>query len=1021
MSSLISYFKSQKYLLLLILMLCSAPSYSLFPLENDTIKHRVFVTANTADIEEDSIIYTELKNLFSANPEPFTFIISGDLISEDITQENASFQIAKIRKLLETSSGSENGRVVIIPGERDWADSGEEGWKSVKELEKRVKDLGYSHVTWAHKKGCPGPRVIKLNPNLLLVTINTQWWNHPYDKPKPVDANCDVITDIDFQEAFEDVLDENKDKNILIAGHYPIISLGEYGGYMPVTRYIFPLPVVGGFIAAYHRNVGSTDDIVNENFDDIRRMLGQTIAYRKTLIYLSGHELNLQILNRGENYAINSGSIGVARHAGRNRSALISEKMRGVIEIVYYESGRIDSIVHEYTEAEEFTLHSRFNLYQEACGKVEGATPVNTAIVPCEEKPVVTEKMAGTYDTPAIVAAGPEYAAGRFKRFWFGDHYRDTWTQEVEVPYLDLDNTFGGLTPYRRGGGRQSKSLRLKAPDGRRYVFRSVNKDASVRLPYELRDTVAGEVMRDQTTIAQPYGALAADVMQTELGFLHPHPQLYVMPDDEKLGPFREEFGNMLGMLEEFPREPDKGEAAYADSDQVLKSYKLFSKLYADHDNRINSQHFARARMFDILIGAGDRHEDNWKWAGYDQTKGKEYEPIPRDRDNIFTLFDGFLPFMVDREWALPMFEEFDYKIKGLRSLTWQARHLDRFLASELSRDDWVEAAKFVQERVTDEVIETAVRNMPLETYEISGKEIEAKLKERIKDLDTYAEEYYEMLAREVDVVGSNDDEYFEVLRNEGGSVAVVVYNIADKGSKERGNKLLYRRTFYPNETKEVRLFGLGGEDVFFVEGESKKSIKVRIVGGHGDDTYEDKSRVKASAKKTLIYEKDGGENIDLGKEAKLVSSVNESAYDYDRTAFKYNTYLPLLWVLYNSSNKFVFAGALRFTTQRYGKEDYSTKHTIGAGLATGGSKVVGYDGTFHHVLGKWDVTLRGGAAYPAYVVEFYGLGNDTVKDGNSKKPTPTPTPANDSPGFAAVFVIAGVLLVAYLIGRKRE
>ena len=41
-------------------------------------------------------------------------------------------------------------------------------------------------------------------------------------------------------------------------------------------------------------------------------------------------------------------------------------------------------------------------------------------------------------------------------------------------------------------------------PDGRQFFFRSVDKDPSATLPPELRATVAGDVVRDQTSSALP-------------------------------------------------------------------------------------------------------------------------------------------------------------------------------------------------------------------------------------------------------------------------------------------------------------------------------------------------------------------------------------------------------------------------------------------------------------------------------------------------------------------------------------
>src|SRR2546425_975959 len=77
------------------------------------------------------------------------------------------------------------------------------------------------------------------------------------------------------------------------------------------------------------------------------------------------------------------------------------------------------------------------------------------------------------------LAAGPEYRAGWLHQVLFGRHYRDLWTTSIEVEVLDLAAFAGGLTPLRRGGGGQTRALRLAGADGRHYVFRSVNKQPS--------------------------------------------------------------------------------------------------------------------------------------------------------------------------------------------------------------------------------------------------------------------------------------------------------------------------------------------------------------------------------------------------------------------------------------------------------------------------------------------------------------------------------------------------------------
>jgi hypothetical protein len=88
------------------------------------------------------------------------------------------------------------------------------------------------------------------------------------------------------------------------------------------------------------------------------------------------------------------------------------------------------------------------------------------------------------------VVAGPEYQAGAVQRFLWGRNYRDLWTRPVRVEVLDPDTFAGGLTPLRVGGDFASNTLHLLGADGRRYVFRSINKNVSKGLGPEFEGTI---------------------------------------------------------------------------------------------------------------------------------------------------------------------------------------------------------------------------------------------------------------------------------------------------------------------------------------------------------------------------------------------------------------------------------------------------------------------------------------------------------------------------------------------------
>src|ERR1044071_4232289 len=119
------------------------------------------------------------------------------------------------------------------------------------------------------------------------------------------------------------------------------------------------------------------------------------------------------------------------------------------------------------------------------------------------------------------VVAGAEYKASSLHQWLWGSNYRTEWTTPVTVPIMMLDTAKGGLTPYRRGGGHQTRSLHCKNAGDKEYTLRSVNKTLSRVLPEILWGTFAEKQVNDEVSMAYPYGALAVPVMAQAAGVYH--------------------------------------------------------------------------------------------------------------------------------------------------------------------------------------------------------------------------------------------------------------------------------------------------------------------------------------------------------------------------------------------------------------------------------------------------------------------------------------------------------------------
>jgi hypothetical protein len=67
-----------------------------------------------------------------------------------------------------------------------------------------------------------------------------------------------------------------------------------------------------------------------------------------------------------------------------------------------------------------------------------------------------------------------------------------------------------------------------------------------------------------------------------------------------------------------------------------------------------------------------------------------------------------------------------------------------------------------------------------------------------------------------------------------------------------------YERTFIPSETKELRLYLLGGADRATVRGAASDEIIVRVIGGYDDDVLAD----SAGGGATYLYDADGENEV---------------------------------------------------------------------------------------------------------------------------------------------------------------
>lgn len=583
---------------------------------------------------------------------------------------------------------------------------------------------------------------------------------------------------------------------------------------------------------------------------------------------------------------------------------------------------------------------------------------------PAHAKPQVP----ATGSDSVTVVPGPQYAAGGWWRFWWGDHYRKAWTTPIRAEILHCGQFTGGVAPAGTVGGRQTRTLRLRGVDGRHYYFRSLDKDPSEVLPPVLRTSIAYDILRDQISSQHPLAAVVVSSLATGFGVPHPDPRLVVFADEPGLGEFREEYRGVPGLIEEAADEA-MGDFAGRPPVEVVGSQTLMERLQSSWADRVDPRPFLQARLLDFYVGDWDRHPNQWRWAAFDEGGGRLWRPIPLDRDQAFSRLDGVFPSIT--QWLVPRFTRFGPDYDAL-SLHWNARFIDRRFLAELERPVFDSLATDLRERFTDEVVERALRRLPPPLYDLDAAWLRENLKARRGTLPQAADRFYLLMAREVDVHGRNEAEEALISAGADGSVTVEVRR------RTPGADPYFRRRFHSGETREIRLYLYGGDDLAVVRGGDAMPIRVRLVGGAGDDEV----RFETDTRGVHVYDEERGARVTGARllrvngkpyapSADVPDPMDPPPRDWGRWS------MPSATIGLSSDYGFKLGAGNTWYDYGFRKEPYASKVSLSGALST----ELKYDlrlATDFRFENSRAFAMGRLSASSFGVLNFYGLGNQS-------------------------------------------
>jgi len=903
---------------------------------------------------------------------PTDLVFLGDNIYPlGLPSKNHEYRLIS-EKILESQLNlvqSLNGNAYFIAGNHDWKKGKKGGLKRIKRQEKFVESYFDKSLNKKVKlypgDACGDPKVIKVDKDLVYVFVDSQWWLNNWDEEKKMNRGCDIKTRGDLLVRMEEIFMNYKNDEIVVFMHHPLMSNGKHGGYFSMKHHLFPLtevnsklwiplPLIGSAYPIFRQTTGSVQDLSNHLYQEL--VSGLTYSAKKwdvDVIFASGHEHNLQYFDEAEIKQVISGSASKVSYAAKGGEADFAVKARGYAKIDFYKNA--EAWIEFYTIADATsapTIAFRQQLRQARAGtkKAEINYP---ALV----------------DRDTVLAVNKSFEGSRGMKFWLGEQYRSMWATDVQVPLINLETKHGGLEPIKKGGGMSSNSLRMEKENGQQYILRSINKDYTKLVDAKFANMKALNIMKDQNSASHPYGALMIPSLSKAAGIYSTQPELVYLKHQRGLGNYNAFFPEEMYLLEQRPSGNWSDADYFGNSSEIIGYTDLLEILREKKSHFVDQEWVLKSRLFDLFIHDWDRHDDQWRWASFQEGDKTIYRPIPRDRDQVFYKFEGVIPVYVST-FLMKKFKTMKGDVKDVKHLSFNARYFDRYYLNGLDWSDWEKITKELQMSMTDEVLDSALLALPPEVRG-QNKEVISLLKERRGNLLSISRRLYDFISSEVEVPATDNDDRFELTRFDDGRLEVKHF----VNRKSKGDLLKYARTFYPHETKEVRLFGLRGLDEFIVNGANNAPIKVRIIGG------EDKDKLINNTKGKRIYAYDSSGGIKIkGNGVKDLSADEVDINEYDRYGYKYNTSVPFLRGGYTYDDGVWLGLTHTWTRHAWRKEPYKSKQQVAALVAPGSQDafMFMYDGHFPDLIGKVDFYPELRIEYPV-IENFFGYGNESV------------------------------------------
>jgi hypothetical protein len=333
--------------------------------EATAIESTVFLIGDAGNPAPEEPVLKALKRQVTEAPGEKVVVFLGDNVyPRGMPVEGAPDRGEAERRLLGQIEVATETKVqtYFIAGNHDWGYMGPAGWDGIKRQSEFIEAHGGGFAHMRPQNGCPGPEVVDFGRQVRIILLDTQWWVHEFRKPQDSTSACATYTQTQVvdslrkalqsaaredsakkalpevkdsvaevadsakkaapAEVVRDSIDQAKkaatdslaqardtvtNRYVIVAGHHPIESGGQHGGYFGWQRHLFPLrrlaswlwiplPGIGSIEPIARREGGTNQDLAGPMYAQMRREFDKVFSDYEPLVYAAGHDHDMQVL-----------------------------------------------------------------------------------------------------------------------------------------------------------------------------------------------------------------------------------------------------------------------------------------------------------------------------------------------------------------------------------------------------------------------------------------------------------------------------------------------------------------------------------------------------------------------------------------------------------------------------------------------------------------------------------------------------------------------------------------------------